>query len=39
MIPPAWREVWICPHPRGHLEATGMDVAGRRQYPGIRTES
>lgn len=31
-IPPAWREVWICPHPRGHLQATGVDVAGRRQY-------
>ncbi|MGW2254795.1 hypothetical protein ACWCXH_32095 [Kitasatospora sp. NPDC001660] len=31
VIPPAWREVWICPHPRGHLQATGTDVAGRRQ--------
>ncbi len=32
VIPPAWREVWICPHPRGHLQATGVDAAGRRQY-------
>lgn len=31
-IPPAWRDVWICPHPNGHLQATGMDAAGRRQY-------
>jgi len=31
-IPPAWREVWICPHPRGHLQATGVDDAGRKQY-------
>jgi DNA topoisomerase IB len=31
-IPPAWREVWICPDPRGHLQATGVDVAGRTQY-------
>jgi DNA topoisomerase I len=31
-IPPAWREVWICPHPRGHLQATGIDAAGRKQY-------
>ena len=32
VIPPAWQEVWICPHPRGHLQATGIDAAGRRQY-------
>jgi len=32
VIPPAWRDVWICPDPRGHLQATGLDVAGRRQY-------
>ncbi len=32
VIPPAWREVWICPLPQGHLQATGLDVAGRRQY-------
>jgi DNA topoisomerase IB len=31
-IPPAWRDVWICPDPLGHLQATGVDVAGRRQY-------
>jgi DNA topoisomerase I len=31
-IPPAWREVWICPSPRGHLQATGTDAAGRKQY-------
>jgi DNA topoisomerase I len=31
-IPPAWREVWICMDPWGHLQATGMDAAGRKQY-------
>ena len=31
-IPPAWEDVWICPWPNGHLQATGMDKAGRRQY-------
>ncbi len=31
-IPPAWREVWICPWPNGHLQALGTDAAGRRQY-------
>jgi DNA topoisomerase-1 len=31
-IPPAWREVWICPYPNGHLQAVGTDAAGRRQY-------
>ncbi|QIX27566.1 DNA topoisomerase IB [Nocardioides sp. JQ2195] len=31
-IPPAWREVWICPHENGHLQAVGTDRAGRRQY-------
>lgn len=31
-IPPAWREVWICPDGRGHIQATGHDAAGRRQY-------
>ncbi|MFG3227145.1 DNA topoisomerase IB [Kitasatospora sp. NPDC048194] len=31
-IPPAWTDVWICPHPRGHLQAIGTDTAGRRQY-------
>lgn len=32
VIPPAWRDVWICPVPNGHLQATGVDDAGRRQY-------
>src|SRR5919106_1985480 len=32
VIPPAWRDVWICPYPNGHLQAIGTDVAGRRQY-------
>ena len=31
-IPPAWEDVWICPDPRGHLQATGTDAAGRKQY-------
>jgi DNA topoisomerase I len=31
-IPPAWRDVWICPDPLGHLQATGIDAAGRKQY-------
>jgi DNA topoisomerase I len=31
-IPPAWREVWICMDPLGHLQATGLDAAGRKQY-------
>jgi DNA topoisomerase I len=31
-IPPAWQEVWICRDPRGHLQATGIDAAGRKQY-------
>ncbi|WP_183099864.1 DNA topoisomerase IB [Nocardioides pelophilus] len=32
VIPPAWEDVWICPYPRGHLQAVGTDEAGRRQY-------
>jgi len=32
VIPPAWTEVWICPWPDGHLQATGRDARGRRQY-------
>jgi len=32
VIPPAWTEVWICPHPNGHIQATGVDAAGRTQY-------
>jgi DNA topoisomerase IB len=31
-IPPAWKDVWICPSPAGHLQATGTDAAGRKQY-------
>jgi len=31
-IPPAWREVWICSVPQGHLQATGRDTRGRKQY-------
>jgi len=31
-IPPAWRDVWICRDERGHLQATGIDGAGRKQY-------
>lgn len=29
VIPPAWEEVWICPHPNGHIQAVGVDAAGR----------
>jgi DNA topoisomerase-1 len=31
-IPPAWTDVWICRNPNGHLQATGIDAAGRKQY-------
>ena len=31
-VPPAWTDVWICPWPNGHLQATGRDAAGRLQY-------
>src|SRR3954447_15281593 len=31
-IPPAWTEVWICPSPNGHIQATGRDARGRKQY-------
>ncbi len=31
-IPPAWKDVWICPYPMGHIQATGIDAAGRKQY-------
>jgi DNA topoisomerase IB len=31
-IPPAWEDVWICPYPFGHIQATGTDAAGRKQY-------
>jgi len=32
VIPPAWTDVWICPDPRGHLQAVGRDARGRKQY-------
>src|SRR5204862_1672101 len=38
-IPPAWQDVWICADPSGHLQATGRDARGRKQYryhPGYR---
>jgi DNA topoisomerase I len=31
-IPPAWQDVWICPYPGGHIQATGVDQRGRKQY-------
>jgi DNA topoisomerase IB len=31
-IPPAWKDVWICTHPMGHIQATGVDARGRKQY-------
>jgi DNA topoisomerase IB len=32
VIPPAWEDVWICPYPGGHIQATGTDQRGRKQY-------
>jgi DNA topoisomerase IB len=32
VIPPAWKDVWISPYPGGHIQATGIDEAGRKQY-------
>jgi DNA topoisomerase IB len=32
VIPPAWKDVWICPYPMGHIQATGLDARGRKQY-------
>jgi DNA topoisomerase-1 len=32
VIPPAWTDVWICPHANGHIQATGRDARGRKQY-------
>jgi len=32
VIPPAWTDVWICPHPMGHIQAIGTDLRGRKQY-------
>ena len=31
-VPPAYEDVWICTNPRGHIQATGRDAAGRKQY-------
>src|SRR6266511_1915445 len=31
-VPPAWTDVWICADPRGHIQATGRDARGRKQY-------
>ncbi|UCH46513.1 MAG: DNA topoisomerase IB [Betaproteobacteria bacterium] len=31
-IPPAWTDVWICPDPKGHIQATARDARGRKQY-------
>ncbi|MFP5299239.1 MAG: DNA topoisomerase IB [Actinomycetota bacterium] len=31
-IPPAWKDVWICSDPKGHIQAVGLDEAGRKQY-------
>jgi len=31
-IPPAWTDVWICPKPSGHIQATGLDARSRKQY-------
>src|SRR5262245_49601722 len=31
-IPPAWKDVWICTSPHGHLQAVGRDAKGRKQY-------
>jgi DNA topoisomerase-1 len=32
VIPPAWKNVWVCPYPNGHVQAVGTDAAGRKQY-------
>ena len=32
VIPPAWTNVWICPNEDGHIQATGFDIRGRKQY-------
>jgi DNA topoisomerase-1 len=32
VLPPAWKDVWICASPRGHIQATGRDARGRKQY-------
>ena len=35
-VPPAWTDVWICADPRGHLQATGRDARGRKQFGDTR---
>src|SRR3954447_6022787 len=32
VIPPAWKDVWVCPYPGGHIQANGVDERGRKQY-------
>jgi DNA topoisomerase-1 len=32
VIPPAWKDVWVCPNPKGHIQVTAWDVKGRKQY-------
>jgi DNA topoisomerase-1 len=32
VIPPAWNDVWVCPHPQGHIQVTARDARGRKQY-------
>jgi DNA topoisomerase-1 len=32
VVPPAWTDVWICPSANGHIQATGRDAKGRKQY-------
>jgi DNA topoisomerase-1 len=32
VIPPNWKNVWICPYPSGHIQVTGVDIKGRKQY-------
>jgi DNA topoisomerase IB len=32
VIPPGWDDVWVCPYPGGHIQATGVDERGRKQY-------
>ncbi len=32
VIPPAWKDVWICNKPNGHIQSTGVDIRGRKQY-------
>jgi DNA topoisomerase I len=38
-VPPAWTEVWICPDPDGHIQATGRDARGRKRWRSVRDDS